>query len=128
MQPYVPEAPANKPKFRRVSALTTATTEMNRNNFANVINNERASSLPRVYASTLALHDRGRVMLFKPDRLQFQDPAWMHDKQHMATQFRRYAEMCVEMAKRMSVVENRERMMEMAERFLQLAKEEAKAE
>ena len=51
------------------------------------------------------------------------------DKQHTATEFRRYAGMCVEMAKRMSVRENQERMMEMAKRFLLLAqKEGAKAE
>jgi hypothetical protein len=56
-------------------------------------------------------------------------PAWMRDKQPMATEFRRYAAMCVGMAERMSVVENRNRMMEMAERFLQRAqKEDVKAE
>ena len=44
-------------------------------------------------------------------------------------QFRRYAAMCVEMAERMSVLENRDRMVEMADRFLKLAqKEDAKAE
>jgi len=53
----------------------------------------------------------------------------MRDKQHMATEFRRYAVMCVGMAERMSVLENRDRMMEMAERFLQRAqKEDVKAE
>jgi hypothetical protein len=56
-------------------------------------------------------------------------PARMRDKQPMATEFRRYAAICVEMAERMSVLENRERMAEMAERFLKLAqKEDAKAE
>ena len=47
----------------------------------------------------------------------------------MAAEFRRYAAMCVAMAERMSVVENRNRMMELAERFLKLAQnEDAKAE
>jgi len=53
----------------------------------------------------------------------------MRDQQHMATVFRHYASLCVEMAEGMSVRENRDRMMEMGDRFLQLAqKEDAKAE
>jgi hypothetical protein len=51
------------------------------------------------------------------------------DQQHTATEFRRYAAMCVEMAERMSVRENQDRMMEMTKQFLLLAqKEDAKAE
>ena len=53
----------------------------------------------------------------------------MRDERHIAEEFRRYAVMCAAMAERMSVLENRERMVEMAERFLKLAqKEDAKAE
>jgi hypothetical protein len=56
-------------------------------------------------------------------------PTWMRAEQHTAEEFRRYAAMCVAMAERMAVRENRDRMMEMAERFLKLAqKEDAKAE
>ena len=62
-------------------------------------------------------------------RQNAEGPAWMRDEQPMALEFRRYAAMCVAMAERMSVVENRNRMMEMAERFLQRAqKEDVKAE
>lgn len=52
-------------------------------------------------------------------------PPALRDK---VIEFRRYAGMCVEMAERMSVRENRDRMMEMAQRFLQLAEKEAAEE
>jgi hypothetical protein len=53
----------------------------------------------------------------------------MADMQHKVTEFRRYAALCVEIAGRMSRRENRDRIMELAQRFLQMAeKEEGKAE
>lgn len=47
----------------------------------------------------------------------------MSNRQHRPAEFRRYAALCVEFANRMSVRENRDRMMEMAQLFRQLAEE-----
>jgi hypothetical protein len=53
----------------------------------------------------------------------------MSDWQQNAAEFRRYATLCVKIAQRMSLRDNRDRMMEMAQHFQQLAqKEDAKAE
>lgn len=53
----------------------------------------------------------------------------MSDPQQKAAEFRRHAAMCVAIAQRMSVRDNRDRMMEMAKRFLDLAqKADAHAE
>jgi hypothetical protein len=53
----------------------------------------------------------------------------MSDAQERAAEFRRYAALCLQFAERMSLRDNRDRMMEMAQRFLDLAqKEEAKAD
>jgi len=53
----------------------------------------------------------------------------MSDRQQNAAEFRRYATLCVKMAQRMSLRDNRDRMLEMAQHFQQLAhKEDAKAE
>jgi hypothetical protein len=52
----------------------------------------------------------------------------MSDAQQKASDFRRYAALCSKFAETMSVRDNRDRMMEMAQRFLELAqKEEANA-
>ena len=53
----------------------------------------------------------------------------MSDPQQKAAEFRRHATLCVKIAERLSLRDNRDRMMEMAEQFRQLAhKEDAKAE
>ena len=53
----------------------------------------------------------------------------MSDRQNKAAEFRRQAALCLEVAERMSLLEDRDRMMEMANQFLALAREEeAKAE
>ena len=52
----------------------------------------------------------------------------MPDPQQKASDFRCYAALCSKFAEKMSVSDNRDRMMEMAQRFLELAqKEEANA-
>jgi hypothetical protein len=48
----------------------------------------------------------------------------MSDRQKKAAEFRRQAALCLEVAERMSFHEDRDRMMEMAQHFLQLAREE----
>ena len=53
----------------------------------------------------------------------------MSDRQQNAAEFRRYATLCVKIAQRMSLRDNQDRMMKMAQHFQQLAqKEDAKAE
>lgn len=53
----------------------------------------------------------------------------MSDRQQNAAELRRYATLCVKIAQRMSLRDNQDRMMEMAQHFQQLAqKEDAKAE
>jgi hypothetical protein len=52
----------------------------------------------------------------------------MSDPRQKASDFRRYAALCSKFAEQMSLRDNRDRMMEMAQRFLELAqKEEANA-
>jgi hypothetical protein len=48
----------------------------------------------------------------------------MSDPQQKAEEFRRHAALCVAIAERMSLRDNRDRMMEMAKRFLELAQKE----
>jgi hypothetical protein len=48
----------------------------------------------------------------------------MSDPVQRASDFRRYAALCSNFADRMSVPANRDRMMEMAQRFLELAQKE----
>ena len=53
----------------------------------------------------------------------------MSDPQQKAAEFRRHAALCIKIARRMSLSENRDRAMEIAQQFLQLAqKEDSKAE
>jgi len=53
----------------------------------------------------------------------------MSDPQQKAAEFRRHAALCIKISRRMSLSENRDRAMEIAQRFLHLAqKEDAKAE
>lgn len=52
----------------------------------------------------------------------------MSDPQQKSADLRRHAGLCMKLAERMSVRENRDRMIEMAQRFLELAQsEDAKA-
>jgi len=53
----------------------------------------------------------------------------MSDPQQKAAELRRHATLCVKIAERLSLRDNRDRMMKMAQHFLQLAQQEdAKAE
>lgn len=53
----------------------------------------------------------------------------MSDPQQKAADLRRHATLCVKIAERLSLRDNRDRMMKMAQHFLQLAQQEdAKAE
>jgi hypothetical protein len=48
----------------------------------------------------------------------------MPDREHTAAEFRRQAALCLEVAERLSLEDDRARVLEMAKRFLDLALEE----
>lgn len=72
--------------------------------------------------STGLAHDKAVAHGFTRRRKR---PMVRSDREQKAEEFRRYAALCSKMAEQMSNRENRNRMLEMAQHFLQLAQKEA---